>query len=181
MKQKFRQKFLPHFRTWDKFLPKKLKNRDFEGSVEKNRGSDIQIFFFIGLALLSTQTWWTTSKTFGASPERYEPIFRTLNQKILNFHEKHGSLLLILPMFFRNHKWNFFLKSMQKHRNSGVVACAGNLKFGMSLPLASFSITKKYQKFRRRARASRALSKLVKIMIFAQKWSKNTFFGSMCW
>ena len=65
---------------------------------------------------------------------------------------------------------------MQKHRNSGVVACAGNLKFGMSLPLALFSITKKYQKFRRRARASRALSKLVKIMIFAQKWSKKHIF-----
>ena len=64
---------------------------------------------------------------------------------------------------------------MQKHRNSGVVACAGNLKFGMDLPLASFSITKKYQKFRRRVRASRALSKLVKIMIFAQKWSKTHF------
>ena len=158
MKQKFRQKFLTHFRTWDKFLPKKLKNRDFEGSVEKNRVRDPK-FFFIELALLSTQTWWTTSKTFGASPERYEPIFRTLNQKNLNFHEKHGNLLLILPMFFRNHKWNFFLKSMQKHRNSEVVASSGNLKFGMILPLASFSITKKYQKFRTRARACKALSK----------------------
>ena len=70
----------------------------------------------------------------------------------------------------------FYLNTMQNLRNSGVVPCAGNLKFGMRLSLASLSITKKYPKFRRRARASRALSKLVKIMIFAQKWSKNNFF-----
>ena len=65
---------------------------------------------------------------------------------------------------------------MQKHRNSGVVACAGNLKFGMSLPLASFSITKKYQKFRRRARPSKTLLKIMKIAFFTHFSRKNQDF-----
>ena len=69
------------------FRKKNLKNHDFEGSVEKIGGRDPK-FFFIEFALLSAQTWWTTSKTCGASPERYEPIFSTLNQQNLNFHEK---------------------------------------------------------------------------------------------
>ena len=62
---------------------------------------------------------------------------------------------------------------MQNCRNSGVVPCAGNLKFGMSLPLASFSITKKYQKFRRHSHAFKPLSKWVKIMIFTQNDLKS--------
>ena len=55
-------------------------------------------------------------------PRALRAHLQNTESKNLNFHEKHGNLLLILPMFFRHHKWNFFLKSMQKHRNSGVVA-----------------------------------------------------------
>ena len=113
-------------------------------------------------------------------PRALRAHLQNTESKNFKFSRKTWKFTTDFTYVFQKPQMKFFLKSMQKHRNSGVVACAGNLKFGMSLPLASFSITKKYQKFRRRARASRALSKLVKIMIFAQKWSKNTFFGSMC-
>ena len=39
------------------FFGKKRQNRDFEGSIGKNEGTEIQNFFFIELVLLSTQTW----------------------------------------------------------------------------------------------------------------------------
>ena len=79
----------------------------------------------------------------------------------------------------------FFLKSIQNRRNSGLVPCAGNLKFGMIVPFCSIVFDyKKYEKFRRRSRTFKHLDKChfkrLRSKRFCQKFRKSLPYGRRC-
>ena len=95
--------------------------------------------------------------------------------KNLNFHEKHGNLLLILPMFSRKSQMKFFLKFMRNRSNSGVVPCAENLKFGMRLSLALLSITKKSEISKTRARLWRHIKNHENVVFWPKIAKKCNF------
>ena len=171
--QKFRQKFRQHFRKWDIFSKKNVKNHDFEGSVEKNKGSRDPKLFFIECALVSAQTWWTTLKTCGACIARYGVILQHMEPKITILSHFLGKLV----------------KFTRFQRPTG--RCAGvrnfwNSKIKHNRPIEGCNPTKNFdrnfwQKFRQHFRKWDKISRFLKTF---ENWNQDIKIfrsGSMCW